>query len=187
MAVGDVRTHEVTFCSRVSKWAENLFSQNPSWGFVRAEIEESVQRKRSDLRFYRQKIAWCWWVKPKLLLCLTLVLSGFMFGCSTAAQQQRTELTWPDAAADFWIPSIVSERFNHAATKMLGSESDIAAVQQSIAADQPRQNLNITDLRWLLPTLVMARVRGMETGYIYVVEKKNGQWTVIVHYVQWRS
>jgi methylase of polypeptide subunit release factors len=52
MAVGDVRTHEVTFCSRVSKWAENLFSQNPSWNFVRAEIEELVNRKRSDLRIY---------------------------------------------------------------------------------------------------------------------------------------
>jgi methylase of polypeptide subunit release factors len=55
MAVGDVRTHEVTFCSRVSKWAENLFSLNPSWNFVRAEIEESVKRKRSDLRIYGPK------------------------------------------------------------------------------------------------------------------------------------
>jgi hypothetical protein len=42
MAVGDVRTYEVTFCSRVSKWADALFSQNPSWEFVRTEIcEES--------------------------------------------------------------------------------------------------------------------------------------------------
>jgi len=55
MAIGDVRTHEVTFCSRVSKWAENLFSQNPSWNFVRAEIEESVKRQRSDLRIYGPK------------------------------------------------------------------------------------------------------------------------------------
>ncbi len=52
MAVGDARTHEVTFCSRVSKWADRLFSQNPSWNFVRTEIEESVRRKRSDLRIY---------------------------------------------------------------------------------------------------------------------------------------
>ena len=126
-------------------------------------------------------------VKPKLILCLALVLGGGLLGCSTTAQQQRTELTWPDAAADSWTPSIVSERFNHAATNILGSESDIAAIRQTIAADQPRQNLNTTDLRWLMPTLVMAKVRGMETEYIYVVEKMNGQWTVIVHYVQWRS
>jgi methylase of polypeptide subunit release factors len=52
MAVGDIRTHEVTFCSRVSKWADKLFSQNPAWNFVRTEIEESVKRKRSDLRIY---------------------------------------------------------------------------------------------------------------------------------------
>jgi methylase of polypeptide subunit release factors len=55
MAIGDVRTHEVTFCSRVSKWAESLFAQNPSWNFVRAEIEESVNRQRSDLRIYGPK------------------------------------------------------------------------------------------------------------------------------------
>src|SRR5665213_153217 len=52
MSIGDVRTHEVTFCSRVSKWADNLFSQNPAWNFVRTEIEEAVKRKRSDLRIY---------------------------------------------------------------------------------------------------------------------------------------
>lgn len=124
---------------------------------------------------------------PKLLLCLALVLGGGLVGCSTAVRQQRAELIWPDAAASSWTPTIVSERFDHATTKMLGSKSDIAAVQQSIAPYQPRQNLSITDLRWLSPTLVMAKVRGMETGYLYVIQKKNGQWTVIVHYVQWRS
>jgi methylase of polypeptide subunit release factors len=55
MAVGDVRTHEVTFCSRVSKWADAIFLENPSWKFTRTEIEESVKRKRSDLRVYGQK------------------------------------------------------------------------------------------------------------------------------------
>ena len=57
MAAGDVRTHEVTFCSRVSKWADALFSQNPSWNFTRTEIEESkgIKKKRSDLRIYGTK------------------------------------------------------------------------------------------------------------------------------------
>jgi methylase of polypeptide subunit release factors len=57
MATGDVRIHEITFCSRVAKWAENLFSQNPSWNFLRAEIEESTGTSpmRSDLRFYDTK------------------------------------------------------------------------------------------------------------------------------------
>ena len=57
MAVGDARTYEVTFCSRVSKWADTLFSENPSWNLVRSEIEESkgINRKRSDLRFYGKK------------------------------------------------------------------------------------------------------------------------------------
>ena len=120
-------------------------------------------------------------------LYCALVLGGGLLGCSTATQQERAELTWPDASAGLWAPNVVSEGFDHATTKMLGSESDISTIRQTIAADQPRLNLYTTDLRWLTPMLVMAKVRGMETGYIYVVEKMNGQWTVIVHYVQWRS
>lgn len=54
MADRDIRTHEVTFCSRVSKWADSIFENNPAWSFKRTEIEESkrINRKRSDLRVY---------------------------------------------------------------------------------------------------------------------------------------
>jgi len=50
----DIRTHQVTFCSRVSKWADTLFESNPALPFERTEIEESkgIKRKRSDLRVY---------------------------------------------------------------------------------------------------------------------------------------
>jgi hypothetical protein len=50
----DIRVHEVTFCSRVSKWADSLFAEHPDWPFKRTEIEESkgIDRKRSDLRVY---------------------------------------------------------------------------------------------------------------------------------------
>jgi len=54
MPGSDIRTYEVTFCSRVAGWANELFHQHPEWPFRRAEIEESraIHRKRSDLRFY---------------------------------------------------------------------------------------------------------------------------------------
>ncbi len=54
MAERDIRTYEVTFCSRVAKWADALFAQHPEWGFKRSEIEESkgIERKRSDWRVY---------------------------------------------------------------------------------------------------------------------------------------
>ena len=52
MPARDLRTHEVTFCSRVAGWANDLFVQHPEWPFRRAEIEESkaLHRKRSDLQ-----------------------------------------------------------------------------------------------------------------------------------------
>ena len=54
MPDSDIRTHEVTFCSRVAGWANALFAEHPEWPFRRAEIEESnaIKRKRSDLRVY---------------------------------------------------------------------------------------------------------------------------------------
>jgi hypothetical protein len=54
MAEQDIRTHEVTFCSRVSKWADSIFEKNPALSFKRTEIEESkgIKRKRSDLRVH---------------------------------------------------------------------------------------------------------------------------------------
>jgi hypothetical protein len=54
MAERDIRTYEVTFCSRVSKWADSIFENNPALSFKRTEIEESkgIKRKRSDLRVY---------------------------------------------------------------------------------------------------------------------------------------
>jgi len=54
MAERDIRTYEVTFCSRVSKWADSIFEDNLALSFKRTEIEESkgIKRKRSDLRVY---------------------------------------------------------------------------------------------------------------------------------------
>jgi hypothetical protein len=54
MSERDSRTYEVTFCSRVAGWANEMFNQHPEWPFRRAEIEESkaIKRKRSDLRIH---------------------------------------------------------------------------------------------------------------------------------------
>lgn len=41
MAERDIRTYEVTFCSRVSKWADSIFANHPAWAFKRTEIEKS--------------------------------------------------------------------------------------------------------------------------------------------------
>jgi hypothetical protein len=134
-------------------------------------------------------------MKPKLLLGLALVLSGGVLftGCSSPAQRQHAELSWPEKAEGLPWPQpvesakIIQERFNHASKVALGSESDIAAIDKTIAAYQPRQRLHVTDLRWLSPTVTMAEVRAMEAGYIYIVEKKEGQWVVLTYYLKWIS
>src|ERR1035437_1662506 len=70
MAERDIRTYEVTFCSRVSKWADSIFENNPALSFKRTEIEESkgIKRKRSDLRVYGSN--------NKLILAGEVKLSG---------------------------------------------------------------------------------------------------------------
>jgi hypothetical protein len=41
MSDKDIRVHEVTFCSRVSKWADALFAEHPEWPSKRTAIEDS--------------------------------------------------------------------------------------------------------------------------------------------------
>ena len=50
----NVRTYEVTFCSRVAKWGELIFREDTTLPYRRIEIEESkgIRRKRSDIRVY---------------------------------------------------------------------------------------------------------------------------------------
>jgi hypothetical protein len=57
MADQDIRTNEVAFCSRVSKWADSLFENDKSLPFKRTEIEQSkgIKKKRSDLRVFDAK------------------------------------------------------------------------------------------------------------------------------------
>src|ERR1017187_6109763 len=76
MAERDIRTHEVTFCSRVSKWADSIFENNPALSFKRTEIEESkgIKRKRSDLRVYG--------ANNKLILAGEVKLPGTADGCN---------------------------------------------------------------------------------------------------------
>ena len=70
----DQRTYEVTFCSRVSKWADFIFENTPALSFKRTEIEESkgIKRRRSDLRAYG--------AKQKLILAGEVKLPGTVEG-----------------------------------------------------------------------------------------------------------
>lgn len=82
---------------------------------------------------------------------------------------------------------IVEERFKSASTKPLGSETDITAIDQAIKTSHPAWNLQVEELRWLSPSLAMARVRAPEAEYFYVVEKREGQWSVLTYYLRWIS
>ncbi|MBI4662499.1 MAG: N-6 DNA methylase [Verrucomicrobia bacterium] len=70
----DIRTCEVTFCSRVAGWLNALFAEHPEWPFRRAEIEESraINRKRSDLRVYGER--------KRLILAGEVKLPGVLEG-----------------------------------------------------------------------------------------------------------
>jgi len=45
MSSKDLRTYEVTFCSRVSKWADSIYENNPT---SLAEVEQRIQKFLAD-------------------------------------------------------------------------------------------------------------------------------------------
>lgn len=98
--------------------------------------------------------------------------------------RETSGLPWPRPRESI---KVIERRFAHAPLKDLGTESDFAAIRELIIADRPRLNLRIEQLRWLSPVLVIAKVRATESEYFYVVEKKNGQWTILNYYLEWIS
>jgi hypothetical protein len=78
---------------------------------------------------------------------------------------------------------ILHERFTQASQAPLGVPGDAAAIKKAIYA----RRAVVTEVRWLSPTLVVARAGGGMPGghisYYFVVRKKPGTWEVLTYYV----
>ena len=95
----DIRIHEVTFCARVSKWADTLFASDTSLPFKRTDIEQSkgIKKKRSDLRVYDGA--------GKLILAGEVKLPGTVEGMNpyNAALVEDSYLKASNAGAQFFF------------------------------------------------------------------------------------
>jgi len=127
-------------------------------------------------------------------LSLVLGLAGALVGCSKTTGKNGAELTWPakESHGPAWARpkeciGIVEERFKNASTKALGTETDIAEIHQVINSSHPNWKLQVEELRWLSPSLAVARVRAPEAEYFYVIEKEKDKWAVLTYYLHWLS
>jgi hypothetical protein len=82
MAPKDYRTHEVNFCSEVSKWADSWFQGHSDLPFASSEIETFTRgsNKRSDLRVFERPTKQTG--RGKLALTGEVKLPGTPFGRS---------------------------------------------------------------------------------------------------------
>ena len=98
------------------------------------------------------------------------------------------EFSWPKQGSDpkaLW--KIIDERYAKASTNSLGTAGDIAAIKQAIAADAQPQIVEVREIRWLSPSVIMAFTRTQSAAYYYVSEQKNGKWGIVTHYQIWVS
>ncbi len=89
---------------------------------------------------------------------------------------------WPspkDAAGQ------LTDRFESADRNALGSTNDVAAIYQAIAGQRAPTEVDVREVRWLSPTLVMAYTRTRTAAYYYVLEKKSGSWGIVTYYLIW--
>lgn len=80
---------------------------------------------------------------------------------------------------------IIRDRFAQASTNALGTTNDSIAVKKRIVEHVKPQQVEVRELRWLSPILVMAYTRTESAAFYYVTEKKNGKWDVITYYMLW--
>jgi len=102
------------------------------------------------------------------------------------------DYTWPERGTDPYpwpnpkeASKILYDRFLQASTNALGTAEDIKALQQAIAAHKAPLRVEVRDVRWLSPSLVMAYTRTEFAAYYYVTEKKKGKWSVLSYYMLW--
>jgi len=116
-------------------------------------------------------------------LAFTVVAGLGLLGCSAPGWPDREDgLAWPKPQS---AARILDERFAKASTNALGSTTDIAVIKSAIAVSEPQGR--VTDIRWLSPTLVMAKVRLPESAWYYVVEKRRKEWLIRTCYLKWIS
>lgn len=93
-------------------------------------------------------------------------------------------LAWPDPPRDM---AVLNQRFAGATPNRLGTVEDVAEIQRIIPADKPAAHLRVREIRWLSPSLAMARVRAREAEYFYVVQRRGAYWIVLTYYLRWIS
>ena len=96
-----------------------------------------------------------------------------------------TEFSWPKEISDQKEWKIIEDRFAHASTNALGSTNDIAAIKRAVAADMKPQEVEVREIRWLSPSLVMTYTCTESAAYYYVSEKRKSMWEIRAHYVIW--
>src|SRR5947209_2400339 len=100
------------------------------------------------------------------------------------------DYSWPERGSDPYPwprgadrGKILHERFTQASTNSLGTPTDIGAVKQTIAAHRALERVEVRQLRWLSPSLVMGLTRTRSAAYYYIVEKKKDAWSVLTYYM----
>ena len=78
----------------------------------------------------------------------------------------------------------IKDRFAHASRDPLGSPEDIAAIKQTILAAMNHPDSEIQEIRWLSPELAMVSTLRYEAGgWIFVIEKRQDKWIILVRYL----
>ena len=85
---------------------------------------------------------------------------------------------------------ILIERWNKGSKEPLGTNADTAAIKKTIFAHVKMKNPNakVREVRWLSPTLVMAKASWSygdmaSARYFYVVQKTKDKWEIVTYYM----
>ena len=105
---------------------------------------------------------------------------------------------WPETQPEsLWVKDdvgrmLIGLRWKSASKAALGSQADIDAIRRVVLERMKIKNAKVNEIRWLTPNRVMVYASWYggplaAAGYTFVLDKSDGQWTVIVRYMDWIS
>jgi hypothetical protein len=105
---------------------------------------------------------------------------------------------WPETRPNSsWVKDtlglmLIELRWKSASKDPLGNQEDIEAIRHATLGHMKSINSKVNEIRWLSSDRVMVDASWYSTplaaaGYSFVLYKREGQWTILVRYMNWVS
>jgi hypothetical protein len=161
-------------------------------GLTKRWSEPLTARKFTFDDFNTEPRSWArsrqrWLSSVSLGLMQTSLRLSFIIVLLTTLNAPARDWEWPSESG--WPVNaenlrLMKDRFAEASRVRLGTPEDVLAIQRVVLAAMKDPAAQVIEIRWLSADVAMVNTLLIEAGrWIFVVEKRQDQWTIRLRYL----